>query len=158
MTTYNRRGLKWTTNECLQLEREYELLGLSIDEIATRHQRTPEAIMFKLDQEEIVDYNTVYENYYNSNNQVLSYDLNNTLVSNNLSEEEEEEDDEEDEEDRSSNYSDDKAISEVSDDETCDTVGNLKERVVRLEKQVIILTEMLMKQNGKNKSIFSLFA
>ena len=55
-----RNGYKWTINECLQLQREYELLELSIDEIATNHKRTPDAIMYKLDHEGFANYNILY--------------------------------------------------------------------------------------------------
>jgi uncharacterized protein with NRDE domain len=63
MTSYKRCGNRWTVNECLQLQREFELLGLSIDEIATRHQRSPNAIMFKIDMEGFADYNMLYSSY-----------------------------------------------------------------------------------------------
>ena len=156
---YNRRGFRWTTNECLQLQREYELLGLSIDEIAQRHQRTPQAIMFKLDQEGFADYNVVYESYYNLNNETPVSNLKNEFVSNLADDEEQdEEQDEDEEEDKSSNYSDESVFSEVSEDESCDSIIDLKDRVSRLEKQIVTLTEMLIKQNGKNKSVFSLFS
>jgi hypothetical protein len=57
---YKRNGYKWNINECLRLQREYELLNLSVDEIATLHQRTPNSIMFKLDQEGLACYNTLF--------------------------------------------------------------------------------------------------
>lgn len=66
----SRNGKNWTINECLQLQREFELLKLSIDEISDRHQRTPNAIMFKLNQEKLADYNVLYSNYYNLNSQM----------------------------------------------------------------------------------------
>ena len=56
MSLVQRNGFPWSVNECLQLQREYELLELSIDEIATKHKRTPKAIMFKLDKEGFADY------------------------------------------------------------------------------------------------------
>lgn len=59
MTNYKRSGAKWTVNECLRLQREYELLKLSIDEIATLHQRSAQAIMYKLDAEGIADYDVL---------------------------------------------------------------------------------------------------
>ena len=65
MSLVQRNGFPWSVNECLQLQREYELLELSIDEIATKHKRTPKAIMFKLDKEGFADYSTL-SNYYNS--------------------------------------------------------------------------------------------
>jgi hypothetical protein len=70
MTTHKRFGNRWTINECLQLQREFELLQLSVDEIAERHQRTPNAIMFKLDKEEFADYNMLYSNYHHLNNEM----------------------------------------------------------------------------------------
>ena len=63
MTSFKRFGNRWTINECLQLQREYELLELSIDAIAERHHRTPNAIMLKLDSEGFADYCVLYSNY-----------------------------------------------------------------------------------------------
>ena len=62
-----RVGFKWTVNEVLSLQREFELLGWSIDEIAQKHKRTPNAIMLKLDQEGFADYNLLYSDYYFNN-------------------------------------------------------------------------------------------
>jgi hypothetical protein len=59
-----RSGLKWTVNECLRLEREYDLLKLSVEEIALLHQRSPYAIMYKLDVEGIADFNELYQQTY----------------------------------------------------------------------------------------------
>ncbi len=59
---YRRANAKWTVNECLRLEREYDLLELSIQDIALLHERSPEAIMYKLDNEGIVDYNDAFLN------------------------------------------------------------------------------------------------
>lgn len=59
-----RIGKHWNVNECLQLQREFELLNLSIDEIADRHKRTAAGIMKKLDTEGLADYNILYSNYY----------------------------------------------------------------------------------------------
>lgn len=58
--TYKRVGNKWTINECLQLQREYELLELSLEEISKKHKRTPNAIMYKLASEGLADYNELY--------------------------------------------------------------------------------------------------
>lgn len=49
MTT--RSGNRWTINELLSLQREYELLEWSVQQIAEKHQRTVEAILFKLEAE-----------------------------------------------------------------------------------------------------------
>ena len=65
MNTHNRVGKRWSVNEILALQREFQLLEWSIDQIAEKHQRTPNGIMFKLDQEGFADYNVLYSNYYN---------------------------------------------------------------------------------------------
>lgn len=67
MSTPKRNGNKWSVNELLSLQREFELLELSIDEIAERHQRSPDAIMYKLDNEGFADFNVLYSNYYDLN-------------------------------------------------------------------------------------------
>ena len=53
--SFTRFGKRWTINECLQLEREYDLLKLSIYVIAERHKRSVNAIMLKLDSEGLAD-------------------------------------------------------------------------------------------------------
>ena len=63
MNTHSRNGFKWSVNEILSLQREFELLGWSIDEIAQKHNRTPNSIMHKLDQEGFAEYNELYSNY-----------------------------------------------------------------------------------------------
>ena len=54
MTPY-RHNNKWTINELLSLQREYQLLEMSIQEIANKHGRTVEAILFKLQSEQFID-------------------------------------------------------------------------------------------------------
>ena len=51
MTTNMRFGKKWTINEILSLQREYELLEWSVQEIANKHRRSVKAILFKLEAE-----------------------------------------------------------------------------------------------------------
>ena len=46
-----RNGKKWTINEILTLQRNTELLDMSIEEIAEKHQRSPESILKKLSKE-----------------------------------------------------------------------------------------------------------
>lgn len=46
-----RSGKKWSVNEILSLQREYELLQMNVDEIAKKHKRTSKAIMYKLHHE-----------------------------------------------------------------------------------------------------------
>lgn len=51
-TMYKRSGLRWSVSEVLDLQREYELLSLDIEEISKRHKRTPCAIAMRLINEE----------------------------------------------------------------------------------------------------------
>ena len=55
MTAYKRGGNKWTVNELLSLQREYELLEMSIQQIAAKHERSVTAILFKLETEGFID-------------------------------------------------------------------------------------------------------
>jgi hypothetical protein len=135
MSTRNRIGNKWSINEVLSLQREYELLGWDIDQIAEKHGRTANAIMYKLDQEGFADYNVLFSNYhYHSSNEKtavsriqkpmalepsLSDDDDDTVV-----------DDEHDEDyvdDGEDEYEDD------DDDEEEDEEDPLTERVAKLE-------------------------
>lgn len=63
MGAHSRIGNKWSVNEILSLEREFELLRWDIFKIAEKHKRTPNAILHKLDQEGICDYNTLFCSY-----------------------------------------------------------------------------------------------
>ncbi len=149
----SRFGNRWTVNECLQLQREFELLNLSIDEIAERHQRTPNAIMFKLDQEGFAEYNVLYSNYYDLNSHIP------TQQTNNNDDDDDEEDEEVEQEDQE--YIPDQEEYDEEEDEDEDYEqddDDIKTHVMRLEKQVMALTEMFMKQTKNNKSVFSLFA
>ena len=48
----SRHGHKWSIPEELQLQREYELLGLPMDYIAYLHRRTYEGIVAKVEKED----------------------------------------------------------------------------------------------------------
>lgn len=50
-TSPARNGKKWSVNETLRLQREYELLELNVNEIASLHSRTIESILFRLVKE-----------------------------------------------------------------------------------------------------------
>jgi hypothetical protein len=49
-----RHYFKWNINEIIALQREYELLKLSIQEIANTHQRSIRSILCKLEQENFI--------------------------------------------------------------------------------------------------------
>ena len=161
MTNAKRFGNRWTINECLTLEREFELLQLSIDEIARRHQRTPNAIMFKLSQEKFADYTTLYNAYYLSQCSIGKHSV----------EKQEEQEQEEDDDDDSSDYQDaDNQEEDVDDDDSSDyqdtdnkdtddyDIDDLKHHVFRLEKKVNELTQLLLSQPKDKKGVFSIFS
>ena len=50
-----RANFKWNINEILALQREYELLEMTIQEIAVRHERSVDGIASKLEREGFID-------------------------------------------------------------------------------------------------------
>ncbi len=62
---YKRFGRKWDVPEIIALQREYELLELTIDQIAEKHKRSPNAIMRKLDKEGFAVYEDLLQKYEN---------------------------------------------------------------------------------------------
>ena len=142
MSCYKRNYYPWTVNECLQLQREYELLGLSIDEIASLHGRSPLSIMYKLDAEGFDDFNTLYSNYNKLNGHITTKQEQPRL-------EEDNDDDNNDDESQSTISS-----IEENEDESYD-IDSIKNHVSRLEKQIINLTELITKNKSSMFSIFS---
>jgi hypothetical protein len=113
--------------------------------------------MLKLDQENLADYNLLYSNY-NKLNTIMSTQQKHEFDGCDI---ELEDDYDEEDCDNSSNYTEEDCEDEDEDDNSCDNGSydayNLKHHVMRLEKQLNTLTEMLLKQT-KSKSSFSLFA
>lgn len=144
MNETQRNGFRWSVNECLQLQREFELLELSIDEIASRHKRTPNAIMYKLDQEGFADYNVLYSNYYDLNAH-MKLNCNQDYDTEEEDDSDEDDDTEEEEEEEEENDSDE-------DDKT-----SLKNHIIRLEKRLNEFMELMLSQSKTNKSLFSVF-
>ena len=145
----SRNGFKWSVNEILSLQREFELLGWNVDEIADKHERTPNAIMYKLDQEGFADYNVLYSNYHNLNSP-MKLEKNTELYFDN---DDNDEDDNDNDEDDNDNDQDDDYVNnsepEYEDDAT------LSERVYRIEESVNEIKNMLKKLVGK-QSLYSL--
>ena len=143
MNNEQRSGFKWTVNECLRLEREYDLLKLSVEEIALLHQRSPYAIMFKLDEEGIADFNDLYQQTYP--NEASKEEDEASEVEDQDGDYEEESEDEESE-------ADDEEESESEDEEKYDKY-NMKQQVRILTKQLANLTAVVYKiVSGKNTS------
>ena len=159
MTNYKRVGAKWTINECLRLQREYELLKLSIDEIAALHERSAQAIMYKLDAEGIADYNVlavcgtnIQLRYSNMSNIDEAYDVEDD---NDSSSDYEDDDDDDEKQDYDLQENDD-AASEISDSENDDDYSesssdeeydrfNMAQHVKTLSKQLSALSAIVVK-------------
>ena len=163
----SRSGFKWTVNETLALQREFELLRWDIDQIATKHKRTPNAIMYKLDQEGFADYNVLYSNYHDLNNKLpvkrssknasgltLKYDYDTEIDDSDLDDDEDYVDNEDQEDD---DYDDDD--DDDDDSYTQDEMDVLSQRVYNLETSVyeikILLNEIMSKQNTTSKQSLS---
>ena len=143
MTTYRRSGFKWTVNELISLQREYELLEWTVQQIAEKHERSVEAILFRLEEEEFISsWNTARG--YNQINYQNAIEGGDSLESNVQEEEDEEDDDEE------------SSICEDPND-----IQVLTERVLTLENIIFDVKDMMqqlmseMKKNvSGNNSVF----
>ena len=131
MTT--RSGKKWTVNELLSLQREYELLEWTIQKIADKHQRSVEAILFKLES----------EGFINSWNEARGFDSQQYQQTWNTTESEEVCD---------CDVTDD--ISEV--DKLTERVWNLETNVNQINSLVKqMFDEMVAKKNAKKSKKFN---
>ena len=151
-TNYEQRnGFKWTVNECLRLQREFELLNLPVQEIALLHKRSPYAIMYKLDSEGIADFNELYQQTY-PNEECDAEEADEE------SEEAEADEESEGEADEESDEADEESEGEESEGEDYDRY-NLKQQVIILTKQLSNLTAVVYKyvtgpNNVKHRSAF----
>jgi chemotaxis protein histidine kinase CheA len=136
-----RSGFKWTVNECLRLQREFELLNLSVEEIALLHQRSPYAIMYKLDAEDIADFNELYQQTY-PNQEASAVDGEESDAE---KEEDEESEAEESEADESEADAEEEQESEEESDEEDYDRYNMKQQVRILTKQLSNLTAVVYK-------------
>lgn len=144
--TATRVGFRWNINECLTLQREYELLELTVQEIAIRHKRSVNAILCKLEQEGFISNWTEAIGYSSNVNQ----NVDNILVNECFSNEDDEDDEDEEQElgnDDSSDYvyneeeSDDD--DESFDEEEQDKIEELTSRVWSLETSVNDIKNMV---------------
>lgn len=52
---HKRANKMWTINETLKLQREYELLGMNVNQIASAHKRSVDAIAHRLEHEGFIE-------------------------------------------------------------------------------------------------------
>lgn len=134
-----RHANKWTVNECLSLNREFELLKLTMPEIALRHGRTVNAIMFKIQAEGWASYNDLYVQTYGAysqeNDLALKSGVENDVSDSESLDDEDVDDDDSDEEFVPNVLSD----SEEDDEEDLDDGSNYEfifQRIKSMQKQI----------------------
>jgi hypothetical protein len=153
---YTRANAKWTVNECLRLEREFDLLKLSVQEIALLHDRSPNAIMYKLDAEGLADYNDVFINRQALKVETKKKPL--TVETKKVSSKDDS--DTELDEDDTSNYEDEESVASSNEAEEVDAEFdsyNIKQQVQMITKQLSNLTAIVYKAlspSGSNASSF----
>lgn len=156
MTTHSRNNFKWGVQEILSLQREFQLLKLSIDEIAKKHKRTPNAIMLKLDKEGMANYNALYIDYYKSSD-LIPDEIKMEIVSQDGSEynEEEVQDDDdseyEEEDDDDSEYKEEE-YDEYDGDDDDEDEDPLSNRVAKLERDIKEILQTLKDLSSKIKA------
>ena len=141
MNTHKRSGNKWTVNEFLSLQREYELLEWTIQEISEKHQRSVIAILFKLESECLIDSWETARGY-------SMYAVVNEDEDNESDEEESESDDESDEDESESgeeNYCESKTT------KLSRRVSNLEINLKELTSAVNKLCDNIISNKSGNK-------
>jgi len=161
-----RNGNKWTVNEVLALQREYELLEWTIQEISAKHQRSIGSILFKLTAEgfipswndargfNIADYavsvlcqGALCDNDYD-NDADEDYVDEEEDDDEEEDEEEEDEDEDEDEENEDSDY-DESEDNEADDEDEVDFTPdadqgwNLKDSVTEIGNMVKLMFQVM---------------
>ena len=148
MNSYKRSGNRWTINELISLQREYELLEWTVGQISEKHQRSVEAILFRLESEGFISswndargFNT--EKYQNNISENVEFSLEEHDV--------DVDDDEETVLDEVCDSEDSEYFDEGVDDEDDDMsidddesdVNKLTERVWKLETSVTEINSMM---------------
>ncbi len=150
MNTFKRRGNKWTVTELLQLQREHELLEWTVQQIAEKHQRSVDAILYRLEDEGFINSWSEARGYQ------MESDANSDIVANveiELGG---------DDNDSEYNCHDNSSISkDVGDDNTITSSDRLNERVDAIEETLASIKEMLAtilansQQKNSNLNIYN---
>ena len=164
MNTYKRHNARWTVNELNSLQREYELLAMSPEEIAERHQRTVVAILYRLKQEGIIDDEARNGWFLGPNcwQQLEVKDCVEELKLQSVCDEEEEEEEDEDEEDEDyqeedldDDDDDDQEEDEDEDEqekfrvEMCGRVAQLEESLFDMKTMIASILKKLTHNSNK---------
>lgn len=128
-----RHRFKWTDSEIDQLYREVQLKNYTIQDISAKHQRTNSAILFKLKEEKLIQWDCSLDN--TNMRTVLQY-YNEYLRGYQAIEEEEEDEEEEDDEDDEDYVPADSSEEDEDDDdeEEEDIYRSIHKDLVRVNK------------------------
>jgi hypothetical protein len=141
MNSYNRSGNRWTVNELISLQREYELLEWTVGQIAEKHQRSVEAILFRLESEGFISsWNSARGFNSNQYQENLSENIE-FVVQDDISVDEDEDCAAEDSE--YFDEGDDEEDDDMSIDDDEPDVNKLTERVCNLETSVSEISSMM---------------
>ena len=152
MTTYRRSGFKWSINELLSLQREYELLEWTVQQIAAKHERSVEAILFRLESEGFIScWNSARG--YNQIDYQNAIEGGDSLESNCEGCESVDEDVNEDEEDSESVYEED--VSSICDTPPNEDIQTLTDRVSSLESVIFDVKVMIAQMMESMKKSLS---
>ena len=137
VSLYKRNGYSWSIPEILRLQREFELLELSVEEISRRHHRSPYAIACRLVDEGFASQVCIevsqYLGCYNNSNSNTTFSDDNICLS--ISEE------------TRSNYDSNSERSDVTSD-SADEIATLKSQVSDLNSKLDSILSMLRRSNG----------
>jgi hypothetical protein len=158
MSANNRNGNKWTVNEVLALQREYELLEWTIQEISAKHKRSIGSILFKLTAEGFIpSWNDARG--YNMEDYAVSVLCQGALCDNDYDNDDDEdyvdeEDDDDADEDDADEDDDDDYDDDVSSVDVCSYDGdqgwNLRESVTEIGNMVKQIFQVMTASKQKS--------
>ena len=143
MSLPNRHNFKWNVNELIAFQREYELLEMTIQDIAAKHERTVDAILYRLCQEGFIESWVDARGYqeYSKNFDYLVGSLDSGVNAYDYGEDAETDDDVNEKDSDYVEEEDDEE--EEEDDEDYDNISSLNQRVWSLETAVSDIKDMI---------------
>jgi hypothetical protein len=144
-----RHNFKWNINELLSLQREYQLLEMTIQDISDKHGRTVVAILYKLQQEGFIETwidARGYQEFSKTQKYLVgSLDSGEKLLFVVGSVIEDEEDEEDEDDDLDSDYVEEELEEEDDEDEDDEenSISSLNQRVWGLETTVNDIKSMI---------------
>ena len=154
MSLPNRHNFKWNINELLSFQREYELLEMTIQDIAAKHERTIEAILYRLQQEGFIQSWIDARGYqeYSKNFDYLvggldsgvnAYDYGEDIINTETDDDVNDKDSDYEDEDDCSDEDEDDCSDDDEDYKNDNNISSLNQRVWSLETAVSDIKDMI---------------